>query len=191
MGAIAIRIMKVVDAVGGNMSEFARKIDVTPAYISKMGKQPEKCRPSKLIINRICHEFHVDEDWLINGTGGDGPIFIEPATFSLDQYAKDRGASPLELAIAKAYFDLPQDVRSQILEKFKSVFKEDTEATTKSKGVDEIDEGENRLVSFPSSEVPAEKEQRPLHQAAAIKNSSVQAERISADDVPDDDVSLP
>ena len=54
---IANRILKVVNKLGGNMSEFARKIDVTPAYISKLGKQPEKCRPSGLVISNICREF--------------------------------------------------------------------------------------------------------------------------------------
>ena len=75
---IAARIIEVVDALGGNKSEFARQIDVTPAYISKLSKQPDECRPSNLVISRICKEFGVSEDWLING---DGEMFI-PTTRS-------------------------------------------------------------------------------------------------------------
>lgn len=69
MESIAIRIIQVVEAVGGNKSEFARRIDVTSSYISKLGKQPEECRPSNLVINRICKEFNVSEDWLRTGEG--------------------------------------------------------------------------------------------------------------------------
>ena len=66
---IATRIIEVVDALGGNKSEFARRIDVTPAYISKLGKQPDECRPSNLVISSICKEFGVSEDWLRTGQG--------------------------------------------------------------------------------------------------------------------------
>lgn len=66
---IATRIIEVVDALGGNKSEFARRIDVTPAYISKLSKQPDSCCPSQLVINRICKEFGVSEDWLRTGNG--------------------------------------------------------------------------------------------------------------------------
>lgn len=111
--------MKVVDAVGGNMSEFARKIDVTPAYISKMRKQPDKCRPSKLIIGRICSEFSVDEDWLITGNGGDEPVFVKPEKFSLDKFVKDHGgADGLELQIIKSYFELPKETRRMLVQHF-------------------------------------------------------------------------
>lgn len=76
------------------------------------------------LIKLMCKEFSVSEEWLLNGTE---PMFIQPDTFSLDQYAKERGASDLELAIAKAYFDLPQDVRSQMLAKLKSLLNGEAE----------------------------------------------------------------
>lgn len=119
MGDIVARIMKVVDAVGGNMSEFARAIDVTPAYISKMRKQPDKCRPSKLIIGRICNEFDVDENWLLTGDGGDDPVFVKPEKFSLDEFVKAHGgADGLELQIIKSYFELPKQTRRMLVQHF-------------------------------------------------------------------------
>ena len=66
---IATRIIEVVDALGGNKSEFARRIDVTPSYISKLSKQLDECRPSNLVIKRICKEFGVNEDWLVYNEG--------------------------------------------------------------------------------------------------------------------------
>ena len=68
MLTIAQRIMMVVEAAGGNKSEFARAIGVTPAYISKLGKEPDRI-PSDRTIKDICEKFSVSEDWLRTGQG--------------------------------------------------------------------------------------------------------------------------
>lgn len=68
MSTIAERIIEVVDANGGNMSAFARKIDVTPAYISKLKNEPDRV-PSDRTISDICKEFKVNEVWLRTGCG--------------------------------------------------------------------------------------------------------------------------
>lgn len=65
---IANRIMAIVEATGGNMSEFGRRIGVTPAYISKF-KYDETRVPSNRTISDICREFGVDEHWLRTGEG--------------------------------------------------------------------------------------------------------------------------
>lgn len=66
MGTVAERIIQAVDALGISKSEFARKINVTPAYISKLGKFPDSV-PSDRTISDICREFNVSEDWLREG----------------------------------------------------------------------------------------------------------------------------
>lgn len=68
MLTIAQRIMMVVESAGGNKSEFARAIGVTPAYISKLGKEPDRI-PSDRTIKDICEKFSVSEDWLRTGQG--------------------------------------------------------------------------------------------------------------------------
>lgn len=68
MDTIATRIMQVVNKSGGNKSEFARRINVTPAYISKLGKDPNSI-PSDRTIADICREFNVNETWLHTGEG--------------------------------------------------------------------------------------------------------------------------
>lgn len=68
MDTIAERIAKVVDSVGVSKSNFARKINVTPSYISKLGKQPDSV-PSDRTIADICREFNVNEGWLRTGEG--------------------------------------------------------------------------------------------------------------------------
>lgn len=66
METIADRIIKIVDATGGNKSEFARRICLSPAYISKIDKQRDIV-PSDRTISDICREFSVSETWLRTG----------------------------------------------------------------------------------------------------------------------------
>ena len=68
METISERIMKVVELNEMNKSDFARKIDVTPAYISKLGKFPDSI-PSDRVIRDICKVFHINEEWLRTGKG--------------------------------------------------------------------------------------------------------------------------
>lgn len=68
MSTVAERIIEVVTHTGMNKSEFARKINVTPAYISKLGKSPDSM-PSDRTISDICREFNVNEMWLREGIG--------------------------------------------------------------------------------------------------------------------------
>ena len=68
METISTRIMQVVETNGGNKSEFARKLNVTPAYISKLCKNADSV-PSDRTISDICHEFNVNERWLRTGEG--------------------------------------------------------------------------------------------------------------------------
>ena len=38
-------------------------------------------------------------------------MFVQPDTFSLDQFVRERGGTDLEIEIVKAYFDLDKDAR--------------------------------------------------------------------------------
>lgn len=68
------------------------------------------------LLKLICKEFGVNEEWLLNGTGS---IFVQPATFSLDDFAKSKGATPLELEILKTYFELDPEIRKAAMAFFK------------------------------------------------------------------------
>lgn len=61
------------------------------------------------VAKSICMVFNLNEEWLLNGSE---PMFIEPDTFSLDEFVKQRGATDLELQIVKLYFDLDSHFRS-------------------------------------------------------------------------------
>lgn len=71
-----------------------------------------KRNTSDQLLISICREFNINEHWLRTG---EGEMLIKPDTFSLDEYARERGATELDLAIAKVYFDLPPTVRTDML----------------------------------------------------------------------------
>lgn len=69
MNTFSDRIDRLIqDRTGGNKSKFARQLNVTPAYISKLCKDKENI-PSDRTIADICREFNVNEDWLRTGRG--------------------------------------------------------------------------------------------------------------------------
>ena len=67
-------------------------------------------------IKSICSVCNINEEWLRNGTE---PMYIQPATFSLDDFAKSKGATPLELEILKTYFELDPEIRKAAMAFFK------------------------------------------------------------------------
>ena len=74
------------------------------------------------IVKLICAEYGVNEEWLREGKE---PMYIEPETFNLDEFAKSRGASDLELRVVKAYFELDPAVRRMLIEHFKTELSEE------------------------------------------------------------------
>ncbi len=113
METIANRIIKVVNATGGNKSEFARKVNLTPAYISKLDREPNRT-PSDRTIADICREFSVSEHWLRTGEGemflqlSDDADFIQIMTeiqVSDDDFIK---------ALLKSYWKLNESEKAAI-----------------------------------------------------------------------------
>ena len=72
----------------------------------------------------ICREFNVNEHWLRTG---EDEMFIQPETFSLDEYAKKSNLTELEIAIMKGYMDLDRDVRETLLNHVEQLFKNRSE----------------------------------------------------------------
>lgn len=95
--------------------EFAKVINLSGGAITNMEKGVRNV--TDRVISDICREFNVNEEWLRDGKG---EMFIEPDTFSLDEYLKQRKVSELEADIVKAYFDIPFDKRQELIENFKT-----------------------------------------------------------------------
>lgn len=72
--------------------------------------------PSDRLIEDICEKFGVREEWLRNG---EKPMFSQPETFSLDDFAVAHHATDLEKEIIKAYFEIDENTRKMLLAHFK------------------------------------------------------------------------
>lgn len=61
------RIQAVIKEIGIKKVEFARRLNLSPPYISEMCSG--KTMPSDRTISDICREFDVSETWLRTGEG--------------------------------------------------------------------------------------------------------------------------
>lgn len=71
--------------------------------------------PSNSVLALIYKEFLVSPDWLERGSG---EMFSQNASFDLDTFARNHGATELELRIAKAFFSVDQETRAVFLAQF-------------------------------------------------------------------------
>lgn len=95
--------------------KFGEKINITGGAVTNMEKG--KRNITDRVIADVCREFNVNEEWLRNGTE---PMFIEPDTFSLDEFLKQKNATDIEIDIIKTYFNMPEDLRNGIVDYFKN-----------------------------------------------------------------------
>lgn len=98
-----------------NQETFSSKINISRSHYALIEGGTKNI--TDRVIFDICREFNVNEEWLRNGNG---EMFIEPDTFSLDKYVKQRGMTEEELDIIKGVFEIPADFRRQALEHFKT-----------------------------------------------------------------------
>lgn len=111
------RLKELRKKLGLTQQEFADRLGIKRNAITnyEVGRND----PADMVVSMICREFNVNEEWLRTGKG---TMFQEPGSFSLDDFVKQRGASEIELAILKAYFDIDLDTRRKILNRFRSCF---------------------------------------------------------------------
>lgn len=102
-----------------SQTAFGERLGVSRSVINNIELNVLARPDQKLsLIKLICKEFSVNEEWLLNGTD---PMFVQPETFSLDQYLKENGCTALEMEIVKAYFELDAATRQKIFEAFERI----------------------------------------------------------------------
>lgn len=108
------RIKQLRKSVDLTQQEFAKRIGTSQNVLAnyEIGRR----NPSNSVINNICKTFHVNEQWLRTGKG---EPFLKEDTFSLDEFAKQQGATELEFLFLKSYFALPATIRQQLFNDFK------------------------------------------------------------------------
>ena len=122
-----------------SQTDFGDRLGVSRSVIKNIELNALARPDQKLsLIKLICKEFSVNEDWLLNGNE---PMFVEPDTFSLDDFVKQRGATELEMQIIKTYFDLDAETREMLVEHFrKGLSASSPAAVEREKTVEKVEE---------------------------------------------------
>ena len=99
-----------------NQSDFADTIGMKQRGVSYMEQDGTV---TDRAIKSICAIHNISEHWLRTG---EGEIYDEKKDFSLDAFARERGASEFDLKLLKAYLGLDKEVRDAIMEQFRKEF---------------------------------------------------------------------
>jgi len=103
------------DVLGMNQTEFAERLGLKQGSFSSI--ESGSSTVTDRTIKAICMVFNVREEWLRTG---EGEMYNQGELFSLDRFVAERGATELELAIVKAYFELDPAIRQAVLEHFRA-----------------------------------------------------------------------
>lgn len=91
--------------------EFGKKLNLNSNSIVSQLETGTRNVTDRTILD-ICREFNVNEHWLRTG---EGDILTETDTISLDEYAKQKKASPAEVELFKAYLNLSDELRDELI----------------------------------------------------------------------------
>lgn len=101
---------------GWTQKNLAALLGITQSGVSFM--EQDGSTVSDQTIKTLCLACPgLSETWLRTG---EGEMYSSEELFSLDRFAAEHGASELELAIVKAYFELDPAIRRVVLEHFAS-----------------------------------------------------------------------
>ena len=114
------RIKQLRKTLGLTQQEFAERIGVKRNTIAQY--ETGRNEPIGSVLNLICKEYNVNPDWLRNGSG---EMFIEPATFSLDEYAQANKLNKTEISIIRGFMELNPDTRQAIYNVFSNAFNDE------------------------------------------------------------------
>ena len=103
------------DVLGMNQTEFAERLGLKQGSFSSI--ESGSSTVTDRTIKAICMVFNVREEWL---RAGEGEMYSSAELFSLGRFVAERGATELELAIVKAYFELDPAIRQAVLEHFRA-----------------------------------------------------------------------
>lgn len=103
-----------------SQTEFGEHLGVSRSVINNIERNALAKPDQKLsLMKLICKEFSVNEAWLMDGIE---PMFSEPETFNLHDFAREHHITDLEMEIVKTYLELEPSVRKAVVEHFKNLF---------------------------------------------------------------------
>lgn len=111
------RLKELRKSLGLTQQEFADRLGIKRNAITNY--EVGRNAPADMVVSLICREFNVSENWLRTG---EGSMFQKQESFSLDEFAKARGASEIELEILKVYFEIDPKIRHVLIDHLQSHF---------------------------------------------------------------------
>lgn len=115
---IGDRIKAIRENAGLSQTAFASRLRIGPSSIHRIENGTN--HPADRTVDLICREFGVREEWLRTG---EGDMYAPDLSVSLDEIARECGATPLELELVKVYFSFSDPTRREIREKVWSAVK--------------------------------------------------------------------
>ena len=109
------RIRYIRETLNLSRASFGQRLGVSGDVINNLERGRVEIKEP--MVKLICTVFNVREEWL---RAGEGEMYSPEPVFSLDRFVAERGATELELAIVKAYFELDPATRRTVLEHFKA-----------------------------------------------------------------------
>ena len=118
------RIKELRKTLKLNQIKFGEKLGVSRDVINNIENGRLANPNQKLSLYKlICKEFNVSEKWLLDGTGD---MFAKSEEISLDDFARQHGATDFEIKIIKAYFSLSDELRHEFLAQLRANFERES-----------------------------------------------------------------
>ena len=110
------RIRKLRRELDLTQEKFAERIGIKRNTIATY--ESGRNEPVDYVVALICREFHVNEEWLRNGTG---EMFAQDSEDELQALTEKYSLSPADRVLIEKYVSLKADTRNAILEFMKDV----------------------------------------------------------------------
>lgn len=144
------------DYLNLNQTEFAKQLGMKQTSVSTFEKNGATV--TEQTIKTILLKYPmISEDWIRYGTE---PMIIQNTKISLDDFAKSKGATDLDLKIIKLYLELDPDIRKNLVEHFRNGladfnYDESTDTFDNHEGIPETPEEFEKL--YPPENLPGRK----------------------------------
>lgn len=110
------RIRKLRRELDLTQEKFAERIGIKRNTIATY--ESGRNEPVDSVVALICREFHVNEEWLRNGTG---EMFAQDSEDELQALTEKYSLSPADRVLIEKYVSLKADTRNAILEFMKDI----------------------------------------------------------------------
>lgn len=116
------RIKQIRKDANLTQEEFSKTIHISRSNLGNI--ESGKINLTDRVVNDICDAFRVNPIWLRTGNGNP---YIEPKTFSLDEYAKSQDLHDNEINLIRGFMELDPNVRSALYNMFRKAFNDETQ----------------------------------------------------------------